>query len=323
MSYPSFCLEYDFEIDRVVNWLRSGGYRKVLIQLPPALMRCFSYIYSEIESQIENVILTLSANPSYGSCLVDEVGARAVGAEALVHFGHLEYPFYSPSIPVLYIPLEWRGANIEWLAERIEEVCRDVESCCVVTTAQHLRASRVASGLARARFVGLILGCYAPPAVASCDKVVVIAGGDFHCVSAALMTSANKVICIDPYERNVKGARSLVEKILRVRLWKISKCINARHWLVIDGVLGQHRSTVIDRIRSALSSSQRIHVAVAYNIDKSTIRNIDPCSYDCIVVAACPRIAIDDLSRYEKPVLTPGEALMALEGRIDRYVYPW
>ncbi len=321
---PSYCLDYDFELDKVATWILRGGFSKVLIQLPPALQRCHALVVEELQFRLKRVEVYVSGNPSYGACLVDEFSAKVIGANAIVHFGHVEYPFYKPSIPTLFIPLEWLGADEAWLEEAIASSCSDGE-CCVVTTAQHIRLVERVCRRVGSKFCGVILGCFLPPEARSCKRVVVVAGGWFHCTSAALHLGLDRdVVCIDPYEKRLSSPKPVIDKLIKVRLWKVSQCVDAKSWLVVNGVLGQNRMEIVQRIIGlARERGVRVRIAIAYRVGVDVIRDLDPCEYDCVVVASCPRIAIDDASSYEKPVLTPGEAIMALSRHVDRYAYPW
>ncbi len=320
----SFCLDYDFQIDSVSRWVKEKGFKKVVLQLPPALQRCAAYIVSSLAEQIKDVEFIVSANPSYGACLVDEATALAVGAEAIIHFGHVEYPLYKPSIPTLFVPLEWVKANLAWLTATLREVCEGLR-CCVVTTAQHLvTISKICRELG-IEFKGIVLGCLAPDDLRNCEKVVVVAGGDFHCVSLALRrSSCEGMVCIDPYAKRVFDPCNEFRKILKIRMWKIYECLNAKKWLIVNGLYGQNRSELMNRLKKLVESSGgSAYIASALSISENVIRNLDSEDIDCIVITACPRIAIDDMCSYEKPVLTPGEALMVLTKNLDRYVYPW
>jgi Diphthamide synthase subunit DPH2 len=53
------------------------------------------------------------------------------------------------------------------------------------------------------------------------------------------------------------------------------------------------------------------------------MRDVDSEWFEAFVVTSCPRLPVDDLYEYEKPVLTPGEAFMALQGRLEPYMFPW
>jgi len=312
----SFCSDYDFEIERIVSEIRRVNARRILIQLPEGFQRCFPQIAEEISSRVRDAILYLTLNPSYGACLVDENAAREVGAELIIHFGHIPYPTYRPSIPTLFIPVEYVRIDYSWL----ERALSRYSNSTVYTTAQHLRTvSRLCRDLNMV-FGGVVLGCWMRKPLT--ERIVIVSGGLTQCLAAQLMNPRIETVCIDPYSHRIEVIDS--RRVLGARLWKVSKAFDARTLLVIDGMYGQSRPEIVRRIiGEAQRVGTKVWVAKVLRLDESVLRNLELESYDAIVVASCPRIAVDDLAHLETPVLTPGEALAALAKDLERYVYPW
>jgi len=65
-----------------------------------------------------------------------------------------------------------------------------------------------------------------------------------------------------------------------------------------------------------------IYVFLNRVLTKDVLRNLSP-SLDVFLVTSCPRLPIDDLYDFEKPVLTPGEAKMIILNNFDKYIFPW
>ncbi len=320
-----FCTEYDFRIGDVISWIKKNGFRRVLLQLPEGFMRCFDLI-SERITEVLDVEIVVSANPSFGPCLVDEISARLLNADAIVHFGHLEYPRYRPTIPTLFVPTEWKYMERNWLEEELSRIAGSGKKVVVVTVAQHVSAVREVCKRLGLEFRGVMLGCYIPIDKSFEGTLAVVAGGDFHCVSAYLYsaTANMDVVCIDPYSMTSKSGADVGEKVLRTRVWKVVECLNAKKWLIVDGLLGQNRELIVAEIVRLVKERKGVaHRVNALRIDENYLRNLGAENFDCIVITACPRIAVDDLKKFERPVLTPGEAIMVLRGSIERYVYPW
>ena len=324
-----FCKYYDFSIESICSAARRRGARRILLQLPEGFLRCSSYIVDELERVCGDVEAVVSSNPAYGSCLVDEQGFRQVNADLLVHVGHVEYPLYNPRVPTLFIPAEYVGSvrlSVENIASELDRMhAKTVE---VYSTAQHISlASRIAEALRGlhidALYRGVVTGCL-PPRISS-DAAIVVAGGLFHALGLGLRNyeRADSILAADPYTGQVRSIGSEVRRVLRIRYWKISLSANAKNWVLINGFYGQWRRslerTLCDLLRR---SGRRCIRVVSYAVTRQTLENMDSDSVDAFVVLSCPRIAIDDLYDYGKPVLTPGELLMVLKG-LERYVYPW
>jgi len=325
----SFCEDYDFELKRVASIITATKARRILIQLPEGLQRCVDMVVSELRKYVEDdTSILVSLNPSYGACLVDEYTADSVKADLIIHFGHLEYPYYKPRKRTVFIPVEYRGTNRDKILNMVMNLCTSqTNKVCLVTTAQHIKlVNDIVLNLARhcnVEFQGTVLGCK-PVDTRGCEKTVVIAGGKFHCITQALYAINNDVLCLDPYTYSLWNPKKDVARILRVRYWKMYSAKDAKKWLLIDGMYGQSRPEVLHRIAELLRKQGRSYVvAKVLRLDEHVLQNIGIENFDAVVVLSCPRIAIDDLEHIEVPVLTPGEALMLLEGKLEEYRYPW
>jgi len=234
----------------------------------------------------------------------------------VLHFGHEPYPFYSPRVPTIFIPVEYRGTDKNWL----RKVLGSLREYVVYTTAQHLRTVDAVCKELGLPFGGIVLGCWMSEP--SLPRIAVVSGGRVQCLAAQLMNPHSRVLCIDPYTQRIEEVEP--KRVLRSRLWKVAKAFDAKKMLLIDGFYGQSRKSVIEKIVSAAErAGVSVVVAKVLKLDEAVLRNIGVTSFDAIVVASCPRLAVDDLSHLEVPVLTPGEALAALERNLERYSYPW
>lgn len=331
----SFCESFNFEVEKIVDVIRSRDLKRIYIQLPEGLQQCAKFIVDRIRMLLDgNVEIFISANPSYGSCLVDEYGARAVDAQLIVHFGHTPYPHHKYSVDVLFIPVEYVEVDRSRILEAVKSLChRDGDKLCLATTPQHISLARsVCSAIEECGcvFRGIIMGCL-PVSSEDCSMLVVIGGGRFHCIAQALSeyrrnstTISPKILCLDPYSYSLWDPSREVEKIVRIRMWKVFQAINSKRWLIVDGFYGQSREDLLAQLTGLLrAGGKEYYVVKVLKLDREVLANIDVGNnFDAIVVASCPYLAFD-FSDFEKPILTIGEALMILSGDISRYVYPW
>ncbi|MCC6045735.1 MAG: 2-(3-amino-3-carboxypropyl)histidine synthase subunit 1/2 [Ignisphaera sp.] len=328
----SYCQNYDFEINTIVKFLREIKAKKVLLQIPEGLQLCAPDIIRSVKSILEDIEIVLSQNPSFGSCLVDDWGAQELGAEAIVHIGHVEYKYYKPKLPTLFIRGAYQGIDRDNIIELLLQVCKQHSAkapICVGTTAQHMvEIQRFIKEVKDCKILykGVALGC-APINPNECSTVVIIAGGRFHCIAQALYNIASRgfvnTLCIDPYTGSLWNPEKDVRKVLNVRLWKVREVFEAHKWLIIDGFYGQHRPHLIANLIEKLRRLGKEYlVTKALRISRDLLDNIGAENFDAIVIAACPHIALD-LADYRKPVITIGEAIMALDQDMSRYIYPW
>ncbi|MFH1591061.1 MAG: diphthamide synthesis protein [archaeon] len=84
-------LQYDLEIGRAVDEIKSTGAKKVLIQLPDGLKPAAEEIQAAIEKETDAEVL-LWLGSCYGSCDVP-VETKALGVDLLLAWGHPAWRF--------------------------------------------------------------------------------------------------------------------------------------------------------------------------------------------------------------------------------------
>ncbi len=327
---------YDLEIDRIVEEVRGLSARRILIQLPDGLKPLIPHIDGELRKRLPGVEVVFSASPSWGACVLDDVEALHGGFDLLVHVGHIEYPYYRPRFRTLFIPAYSLLEVSEDVVNQAVEILRGrgVKRVALFSTIQHVKQiPRVAETLSKYFEVVLhsggsaIVGCdYSRPysVRGRVDGYAVISGGVFHTLGLGLSIPGKPLVKIDPYEGRAVDLTPEVEKILRRRLYMIQRAMDARTWVLVDGVKGQNRSWYRGYLRSLIErGGGRAIEIVASVITRETLLNIDRPEIEAYVVLACPRIPTDDLDDFHKPVLTPAEARIALTGRLEDYTFPW
>jgi 2-(3-amino-3-carboxypropyl)histidine synthase len=167
------------------------------------------------------------------------------------------------------------------------------------------RTVLVGTGDRRIAYPGQVLGCNCSSAEAVLDEVdafLFLGEGDFHPLAAAFGVKKD-VFVLNPVTKELRDMSEIRDRILRKRFAAIQSAKDAQSFLVIVcSKVGQDRSAeadkVIDKIRS--------HGLKAY---KAVMEEITPMSLmayrvDAYVNTACPRVAMDDSAKYERPMLT-------------------
>ena len=102
-----------------------------------------------------------------------------------------------------------------------------------------------------------------------------------------------------------------IERILRQRFGLIMEIDNAKTFGILIGEKpGQMRRNLAIRMKRVLEKHGRKGYLLA--LDHVSPDLIDFYPVDAFVNTACPRIAIDDSVRYDKPLVTPYELEVAL-----------
>ncbi|KZV43635.1 diphthamide biosynthesis protein 2 [Dorcoceras hygrometricum] len=96
-------VEFNYEIPRVANFIRSNNFTRVALQFPDELLKDSTLAVKALRQVLDSSVkLYVMADTTYGSCCVDEVGATHANAECVIHFGHT---CLSPTstLPALFI----------------------------------------------------------------------------------------------------------------------------------------------------------------------------------------------------------------------------
>jgi 2-(3-amino-3-carboxypropyl)histidine synthase len=88
---------YSFEIHKTVWRIRSSGAKRVALQFPEGLL-LFACPIVDILTRFCGCDCIVMGDVAYGACCVDDIGAKAMGCDLLVHYGH------SCLVPVLQPP---------------------------------------------------------------------------------------------------------------------------------------------------------------------------------------------------------------------------
>ncbi|HIQ03195.1 MAG TPA: diphthamide biosynthesis enzyme Dph2 [Desulfurococcales archaeon] len=330
---------YDFELERVISELKKLKAKRVLIQLPNGLKKYARVICSKLASLGLDVYL--SASHTYGGCDVAENEAKLVKADVVIHFGHTKY--YEPKINTIFIPsyskVKLNSNTLSKLTSYLKKHNFEVVSLSAViqhipllrSVKEHLENNGIKCIITPiggyCRIPGQILGCSYEGAIKINKEVnahIVIAGGLFHGLGLGLATGKTTII-LDPYEQTFKDITEYIQKTLKMRYWKIFEAKNRQNYVLIIGSKpGQYRPSLVNLLADRLlKRGKNVYRIIANELSVDILRNIDCKEYDVYVITSCPRLPIDDLYSFEKPVLTPGEALMIADDAYDKYIFPW
>ena len=277
---------------------------------------------------------------TYGACCIDDYTARALGCDILVHYAHsCLIPVDVTKIKTLYVFVDI-SIDTSHLLATLERNFQPGKAIAMVGTIQfNATLHDVKPILERAGFKvlipqitplskGEILGCTSPRlSTDQADLILYLGDGRFHLESAMIHNPSLPAYRYDPYSRKLTRETYDHEEMHDLRRQAIKSAKKAKKWGLILGSLGRqgnpHTMTMIENILDERGIPFINLLLSEIFPGKLAMMN----DVDCWVQIACPRLSIDWGYAFSRPLLTPYEALVALEtreewGHDDQSVYP-
>ena len=295
---------------------------RLLLQFPEGLKQYALEHAERLEAQGDEVFI--SASPTFGACDLALDEARSIKADKLIHFGHAEFHHVDFNVEYVEYSTDAQLGILEDSLDRLE----GFRTLGIVTTIQHIhqlddirrfyegrgKAVVIGKPYGFAKRPGQILGCDVGSAASidrQVDAFVYFGGGMFHPLGALLATKkpflivepfANKVEFIDKY-RDVYRKRSK---------GKVMSAIYAESFgILLTTKNGQHNGALAKLIKEKVErNGLRAGILTANSFDFTSLENMR--EFDAFVNTACPRIAVDDVDRVSKPLLSANELMEVL-----------
>eukprot|EP01104_Vermistella_antarctica_P012381 TRINITY_DN3570_c0_g1_i2.p1 TRINITY_DN3570_c0_g1~~TRINITY_DN3570_c0_g1_i2.p1 ORF type:complete len:387 (+),score=71.19 TRINITY_DN3570_c0_g1_i2:101-1261(+) len=325
---------YNFEIKKTIHRLRMKSCKIVALQFPEGLL-LFSCVIADILERFADVETAIMGDVTYGACCVDDLTARALGADFLVHYGHsCLVPINVTSMNVLYVFVEIK-IDVQHFVDTIRHNLEPNTAMALVSTIQFssaLQAAKqelssdypsVVAPQARPLSPGEVLGCTSPQLPdGQIDTVVYIGDGRFHLESVMISNPNLQAYRYDPYSKVFSHETYDHSEMLKIRRGEVERASKATKVGVILGTLGRQGSTVIlDRLVAMLEQRGLDHfVLLLSEIFPAKLASMK--EVDAWIQIACPRLSIDWGYSFDKPILNPYEADVAFGDRDWQAIYP-
>jgi 2-(3-amino-3-carboxypropyl)histidine synthase len=320
---------YNFELDKVAREVKIRASKRIVLQFPDGLIEYAPSIAREISSE-SNSEAIISLDSCYGACDLATNAASRLGADLIVHFGHARWQG-KHEVPTIYVEAS-SSLDISSVLPKLKEHVIDSKRVGLASTIQHIqelskvKAYLEQSGLSvligkaagRVLYDGQVLGCDYSTARSisdSVDKFILIGGGNFHAIGLSLATK-KECITLDPYSGAVATTKEFLRRYMKSRYACIAEARRGSTFGVVLGLKsGQLDMDRAYRVRDLLArSGKSVVLFCADNLSPDRINSIN--GVDVFVIAACPRIALDDAELFRKPVLTMDESEVLFSDRL-------
>jgi len=311
----------NFETEYLIKELKKIKPKKVLVQLPEGVKQnAFEIAKIFRDLKIEAVF---SGETCWGGCSVSVGEAKSVNADLIVHFGHAK--FMDVNFPVLYVEIRDELDLIPLLKKSLKEL-QDYRTIGLSYSVQHRhdvdkiikfyedngKKIILSKKIGNVAYEGHIVGCQYR-GLKQIEKDVgcfVIIGNNFHSTGASISVD-KPVFLIDVYNGEIKNMEKMREKILKQRIISVEKFKKAKKvGIIIETKIGQKFGNPVVLIDKLKKVGKEVIVITMNEVTPEKIMNFY--YVDAFIELACPRIAIEDFSKYEKPIITFREALIGL-----------
>lgn len=331
-------LNYNFEIHKCVWNIRKHQALRVALQMPEGLL-IYSLVISDILEQFCEVETVVMGDVSYGACCIDDYTARALECDFIIHYAHsCLVPIDITAIKVLYV---FVTINIEEqhlvntikknfeLGSRIAcfgtiQFNPTIHSIRGTLEADNEKQIFIIPPQTRPLSKGEVLGCTSARLNSGdIDAMIYIGDGRFHLESAMIHNPDIPAYRYDPYSRKFTRERYDQEQMVQVRQDAIAHAQNAQKVGLILGALGrQGNPQTLARLEKGLAArGVEVVKIILSEIFPQKLAMFD--DIDAFVQVACPRLSIDWGYAFEKPLLTPYEAMVMIgDDRWQEGFYP-
>jgi len=315
--------QFDFEEERVKQEILKLEAKRVLIQLPEGLKPEAPRLAKIIEKV--GAVPIVSADPCYGACDLATAEAESLGVDLIIHYGHSKLLKYE-RVPTIYVEAR-ATVNVNDAVEKALPMLEKWHKIGLATTVQHVQTldsvretllhagkTVVIGDSGRLNHPGQVIGCdysNAESIAKDVEAFLFIGGGQFHALGVALSTSKPTTVA-DPYEKRAYSVDKEAGRILKQRWANIEEAKKAKTFAVLVGLKpGQKRLEEALQVKQKLEDSGKtVCLFAAKEITPEVLMEF--LTVDAYVNTACPRVSLDNASRFQKPVLTVNEALVVV-----------
>mmetsp|Transcript_14729 Transcript_14729/g.23207 ORF Transcript_14729/g.23207 Transcript_14729/m.23207 type:complete len:419 (-) Transcript_14729:319-1575(-) len=333
---------YSFEIPKTVQRINSLSAKHVALQMPEGLL-LYATVISDVLKRLAPTLeqVSILGDVTYGACCVDDLGAQALGAQLLVHYGHsCLVPIQHTVIPCLYVFVEITIDVLHLVecldltlasrtAKPLVYLLGTIQFRHAFTEAQELLSAKgyeTSIPQVKPLSPGEVLGCTSPVLGADGANAIVcfVADGRFHLESTLISNPQISVFYrYDPYSKAITQESYDHDKMKSIRHGAIQRAKSATVFGILLGTLGrQGNPGILSRIKARLQANgKKCFVMLVSEITPAKLALFS--KIDAWVQVACPRLSVDwGHFLSQKPVLNPYELFVCLDETSWRESYP-
>ncbi len=307
-------------IEQLLGELKGIRGKKILLQVPEGLKHKVDAIVDCLKGQNNEVYVDI--DPCFGACDVRDREAQMLGVDLLVHVGHTPLPHVHTVVPVKYVELRL-PVNIDAVVRTLSTLEGKIALCSTVQYVHALDSikkrlpDKIFYKKGRiTKYPGQILGCDASACDVDADINVFLGDGVFHAI-AMYLNRKRPTFVVSP-NGELRDVTKECKRFDKVRIGLKARAYEAEKWgVVVSTKPGQINMGIAHQIKRASEEiGKRADILVCDYFYPEYVRGMP---YDVYVFTGCPRVALDDWKNYDKPVITPTEALEVIKWAKERH----
>lgn len=241
---------YNFEVPKTLQKIASLKATHVALQMPEGLLMYATVLGDVFKRCIPSLTqVSVLGDVTYGACCVDDLGAKALGAQLLVHYGHsCLVPIQHSVVPCLYVFVELQidvQHFVECISKSLPSKSTSISLLGTIQFRQGLVEAKrllleeysymtVEIPQAKPLSPGEVLGCTSPKVTT--DVVVFCADGRFHLESTMISNpQVEKFLRYDPYGKTMTQESYAHEQLHSLRKAAIAKARTATTFGIVLG----------------------------------------------------------------------------------------
>lgn len=296
-------------MEETINKLKKIKAKKVFLQFPEGIKLRVQEIAKELEKNGFTVITCIE--PCYGACDVRDEEAIKLGCDSILHIGHEPF-IHDTKLPVVYWEYFLDVDPLPALKKEFGKL-KDFKNIGLITSIQFVKAIPVVKRFLEKngkrvlvhkalQYPGQVLGCQLEAAKAIEGKVdcfLCISAGKFYGLGVVLQTE-KPVLCLDLERKEIYSLGGLKGKIQRITAWNKAQLDEAKKvGILVSWKKGQLKLPF--GLKKKLEKKGKEVYILA--MDEITPEKLEGLKLDFLVNCSCPRVGLDDLTRYNIPML--------------------
>jgi len=321
-------MELILNFDKAVKKIKKANYSVVGLQLPEGLKPKACLIAKTISEKC-NCEVIINAEPCFGACDLADEKLKSLGAQALLHVGHLPL-LEKTAIPVIYVEGKYETKKDSIDLQTLQAIEKKIKEkkIALIATAQYTgfledmkaglektgKKALIGGKTKRTPVNGQVLGCdfsTLDNTSMEFDAILFIGDGLFHPLGATIYSS-KPVYVYRPHSKDISLLdKSFKDKFLKKRFGLIDAASRCKVFgVAVSRKKGQERLSLAKELVEKIKKSGKTAFLIdTENISAEQLTNLD---LDCYVNTACPRITSDGIAKLNKPVVSPAEIEIAL-----------